>query len=413
MRSLPRAAALRRTTTARPEPVPPPQVRVLLTPAPVTELKIEVKGPYRVQGVGSAQVFEKGDKLSPSRVAAGSKGIQIQVGNRLYPGSKLEIVPLKGSVVWVDAHAYRGSVRLHRSTSGRLSAVNHVPLEAYVASVVNGEMPADFAVEARKAQAIVARSYALSHIRTAHADAIFDLYASTRSQKYLGYQSRATDGRLLAGESEESREIVAETAGLACTYRGEVFCPYYSAVCGGRTMAGTEFFADAAPPLQSVVCQTCRPARLYRWQATLPKKTVEQRLRTHFAKQGGRLGGLRSLRLAGPVAPGRVPRFDAGDGRQTFRISGNDLRTILGTQVLYSPRFTVDFRGENLLFKGQGYGHGVGMCQWGARGLADEGLTGLQILAHYYPGSKIVGYNGRQRELPASITRNAKLSRKR
>src|SRR4029077_15905930 len=127
----------------------------------------------------------------------------------------------------------------------------------YTASVVDGEMPAAFPDEARKAQAIVARTYALYQKRVAARGSIADLFASTRSQKYLGYQYRE-GGKLLAGESESSRKIAAATRGQVCHYHGKIFCTSYCAVCGGNTVRGTEVFSDAGAPLVSVKCDFCR-----------------------------------------------------------------------------------------------------------------------------------------------------------
>src|SRR5207302_4392397 len=108
--------------------------------------------------------------------------------------------------VWVEVHQYRGTVRIHRQSGNTVAAVNVLPLEDYVASVVDGEMPSAFPDEARKAQAIIARTYALYQRDVAEKASIADLFASTRSQKYLGYQYR-DGGKLLAGESMASRKI--------------------------------------------------------------------------------------------------------------------------------------------------------------------------------------------------------------
>lgn len=367
-------------------------IRVCLTPSHASRVNVEVNGPFRIVPVGSAQVLSEGKRLAPVRIS--TSGRTLQLGERVLSASQIEIVPQEPALVWCEGHGYRGALRIQRASGGALVAINVVPLESYVASVVDSEMPAAFGVEARKAQAIVARGYALSQMRAAPSEAQFDLYSNTRSQNYLGCQYRDSAGKLLAGESEESRRIISETAGLVCTYQGRLFCPYYSATCGGRTLVGTELFADAAPPLQSVVCRWCQPAPSYRWEGHLSKRNVEERLQVHFARER-KFGTLRSLNLAGPVPPGRLPQFTARDEFGTRSISGQELRTLLGSQQLHSPRFTVETAGETIKFRGQGSGHGAGLCQWGARGMAAEGLNAQQILAHYYPGSKIASVDGK------------------
>src|SRR5690606_37508645 len=113
---------------------------------------------------------------------------------------------------------YRGTVRLHRVGRAKLLAVNVLPLEDYVAAVVDAEMPAAFPIAARQAQAIVARTYAISCRREA-THRLFDVYASPRSQNYLGVVYRGTGGRLLAGETPAGRAAAEATAGIVCTHQ--------------------------------------------------------------------------------------------------------------------------------------------------------------------------------------------------
>jgi stage II sporulation protein D len=379
----------RPTVTAVPRTAEPPHVRVRLTAETAADFELEVSGSYRIESGGPRRSrLEHGERLAACPVTATAAGLRI--GNRTFAEPHLEILPSNAGSVWVDGHAYRGTVQVHRIDGQTVAAVNHVPLEAYVASVVDSEMPAEFGPEARKAQAVVARTYAVSHRQSVPREAIYDLYGSTRSQKYLGFQYRAADGRLLAGESEAGRRAAADTAGMICTYGGRPFCTYYSAVCGGQTMYGTEFFTDAAPPLTSVRCDWCRAARHYRWEVSVPRKKVEAALQQRFQARGLRFGSLRHLRPAGPPIAGRLTQFEGDDGRQRVRLAADELRELLGNGTLLSPKFTVELRGEEVLFRGAGSGHGVGLCQWGARGLDHAGHSMQQILAFYYPGVKIV-----------------------
>ncbi|MGH7130252.1 MAG: SpoIID/LytB domain-containing protein, partial [Planctomycetaceae bacterium] len=209
-------------------------------------------------------------------------------------------------------------------------------------------------------------------------------------QKYLGFQYRSADGRRLAGESDDSRRIARETAGRVCVDRGELFCTYYSAVCGGRTTPGRAVFADAAPPLQSVPCEWCAAAERSRWTVTVPKATLASRIERHFASRDQPFGSLRSLRQRSPSSPGAAAVFEADDGRRRYELSGADLRGLLPGGTLPSPRFEIRRRGEQFVFEGRGHGHGVGFCQWGARGLALAGRSPTEIIEYYYPGCRVV-----------------------
>jgi len=271
-----------------------------------------------------------------------------------------------------------------------MRVVNAIPLEDYIACVVDSEMPREFGVEARKAQAIVARSYALAQMQNANDLAFYDLHASTRSQKYNGRKYLSSDGRLLAGDSTESRQLAYETAGMVCTYQGKLFCTYYSAVCGGRTSVGNDFFSDAAPPHQSVPCEWCSDAPLHRWQSLRTNAEVQEKLRRYWTQQGTKFNTLTALQVGPTPHPGGVAQVSMSDGKQTLTLPATTLRRILGTTDLYSHHFQVEKQGTNWIFTGSGFGHGVGLCQWGARGMDHAGKNGLEILAQYYPGAEVV-----------------------
>lgn len=365
----------------------PRSIRVAVTPDPRREVALEISGPFEVRPVGSDRVLYESARLAPTRVTATRRGLKI--GKREFPLSRLELVPATSPAIWVNGHQYRGRMRLLRQSSATVLAVNVLPLEDYVASVVDSEMPGAFPEAARQAQAIVARTYAVYQMNLAGPDAPLDLYASTRSQKYLGFQYRDSGGRTLAGESAASRRTAEATRGRVCTYRGKVFCTYYCAVCGGNTVRGSDVFADAAPPLTPVKCDWCREARLYRWTVDVPKRDAQSDLAGLLRRAGGATGTLRTVSLVRANPAGSLPEFDLKTERGSVRVSGADLRQALSDRGLYSPRFTIEDKGRTFAISGRGHGHGVGLCQWGARGLALAGKNCDQILQYYYPGSKI------------------------
>lgn len=361
-------------------------IRVGVTPEPQASVAIEISEPFHVTAVGSPKVLLKAPRLARTTVTATPRGLKI--GKHELSVTRLEIVADKTPAVWIEGHQYRGRMRLFRASGGKVLAVNVLPLEEYVASVIDSEMPGDFPDEARKAQAIVARTYAIYQMQQAGRDAPLDLYASTRSQKYLGFQYR--DGsRLLAGESVASRRIAAETRGQVCTYQGQVFCTYYCAVCGGGTVKGTEVFSDAAAPLAVVKCDWCKEANLYRWTAQVAKRDAQADIAPLLGRDGKKPGTLKSVSVVRAKGAGSLSEFDLKSDRQTVRVSGAELRQALAGRGLYSPRFTVEDQGNTWRISGRGHGHGVGLCQWGARGLALSGKTSEQILAYYYPGMQL------------------------
>ncbi len=364
-----------------------PTIRVNLTPAPVQQLKLRVQRACRVHPLGSDRVLHQLQPEMDVQIAATAAGFRI--GKREVRAARLEITPEESPAIWVDKHKYRGTVRLFHRPGNKFIAVNAVPLEDYVASVVDGEMPAAFPDAARRAQAIAARTYALYQMSQADKDAQFDVFATTKSQKYLGAEYLDSSGRRLAGDSPSSRQAVADTAGMVCTYHGRLFCTYYSATCGGATVTGSHVFADAAPPLKSVPCNWCRDSDLYRWSTQIDVATASGHLKEYFAESSRPFDALASI-APRPTPAGATPSFDVSDGKNRYAISAAALRRRLPAGTLPSPLFSARVAGKQVVFEGRGHGHGVGVCQWGARGQALAGKNTLDILRYYYPGSQVV-----------------------
>ncbi len=364
-------------------------VRVAVTPTPQKHIELSIDGPYQLRPIGSDKVLSRGEKLGATSVSATNTGLRF--GKSEYAVTRLEIVPSQSPSVWVNGHEYRGSMRLFRRPGGAVMAVNVLPLADYLASVVDSEMPIAFGTEARKAQAIVARTYALDVIRSDEGNPDFDLFASTASQKYLGFQYR--DGsRRLAGESEGSRQIVRDTTGMVCLFQGRLFRTYYSAVCGGHTTQGTAVFTDAVAALKSVPCDFCREAALYRWQTEVPKSTLSEKLKDYFHADGKSFDRVQTIMLAAgdPDKGTEIPEFEVRDGKRSLRISAAALRRVLPAGTVYSPFFTITGQGDKWQFSGRGHGHAAGLCQWGACGQARAGKSAFQIVRFYYSGAKIV-----------------------
>ncbi|RMG39953.1 MAG: SpoIID/LytB domain-containing protein, partial [Planctomycetota bacterium] len=293
------------------------------------------------------------------------------------------------AAVWVGDRRYRGEVRVLRSGQRELAVVNAVPLEAYVATVVDSEMPATFPSAARRAQAVAARTYVLSRMVEANGHPDFDVYDDARSQRYLGFQYRAGE-RVLAGETSAGRAAARQTEGVVCVRNGQLLRTYYSAVCGGRTTRGAAVFRDAAA-LVSVPCTWCRAAALYRWHRRVALTEASRDL-AEWARARGADGELQDVTLVDPdhvsdrqAVPTVRVRFSHGQ----IDVSAADFRRLMPT-LLPSPFFLVHREGTALVFDGRGSGHGVGLCQWGAAGLAKAGRTTRQILQYYYPRAALI-----------------------
>ena len=367
-----------------------PLIRVNVTPGGANSVKLEVRGLFSLVSLETKQTLAKDLSMGPIIVSASKSGLKL--GSSHFDSARLEIVPETPSAVRVNGHLYRGRVRLYRRTDAQVSAVNVLPIEAYLASVVDAEMPAKFPDQARQAQAIVARTYALYQMQQADPNAVFDVFASQRSQKYLGLEYLDPTGRRLAGESESSRRLVEATRGVVCHRHGQLFCAYYSAVCGGETTNGQGVFKDAADVLTSVPCTWCHESPHYRWTKEIARSLFQQRAAKSDEQAAGSLAIRKVEQSAGPGG-GVISQFEFSDGKQRWSWNGIELREKLPVGTVFSPHFRIRLEPEQVIIEGRGHGHGVGFCQWGAKGQAEAGHRCDEIVKYYYPGANLVTLN--------------------
>ena len=359
-----------------------PIIRVNVTPGGVDSFRIEIRGKYQAVSLETGRTIAL--KLTTGEHQVTGHHAGLQVGDASYSTTQIEISPEQSPAILINGHLYRGKIRLFRRTDGKVSAVNVLPIEEYLASVVDSEMPAKFPEAARRAQAIVARTYALYQIQTAEPKAVFDLLSSQRSQKYLGVEFRDRTGRRIAGESTSSRQNVASTRGIVCRHQGQLFCTYYSAVCGGCTTDGRSLFRDASDVHRSVRCEWCRSSPHFRWKSRLSADL--------FQTKGLKQSHPSPVFSVDPIASsveGDISRFHVQIGNTQLKVNGTELRERLPVGTLASPHFEIQLEDQSVIFEGRGHGHGVGFCQWGAKGMAEADYDCDAILRHYYPGVEI------------------------
>lgn len=384
---LPELAMKSSGTSEFPDDTYNPPIRVSLTSGTAHSLELGCRGRLEIRLVGSTEVIWQGEKLPEARVTCSANGVRI--GELSLPATRVELVPEMDSGIRVNGHEYRGTVQLYRMRTGRLLTVNVLPLEQYLASVVDSEMPIEFGVEARRAQSIAARTYALYQMQEHSEHPYFDVYATTRSQRYLGKEYPGPKGVMWAGESAQSREIVRDTRGVVCISNGSIFCTYFSSVCGGATSVGSDLFSDADPLLQRVPCPYCQEADMCRWQREIAFEDLLQRVNRHASTK---FGGSTSLTdQSASVENSRpIDEIVFRDGEASVTLTHWELRQYVLGSRLPSPLFVLERQGNQVVFHGRGHGHCAGFCQWGARGQDRAGRSFRQILEHYYPGCELV-----------------------
>jgi stage II sporulation protein D len=302
----------------------------------------------------------------PARLAC--RGDRIAAEGQLYPET---VIVSAAGPLGVLGRTLRGEVEVS-CAAGRWTAINVLPLETYLVAVLGGEMPPAFPAEALKAQAVAARSYALMRkIDARDSGKLYHLSANVLSQVYAGLAS------------EDSRAIAAVEA-----TRGEVLAQgvtpveaYFHASCGGETESGSAALGRALDYLKPVACPCQRHSPYAHWQLSLSA--------TELGAATG-LASVTSVEVISRTGGGRASRVRLRGPKGEEKIeSAIQLRAALGYQKLPSTWFDVHADGDHLVFEGRGSGHGAGMCQWGAKSLAESGQGYREILAHYYPGTEI------------------------
>jgi stage II sporulation protein D len=276
--------------------------------------------------------------------------------------------------VRLDGRALSGGLTLW-ADGDEISAVESVDLEDYVASVVAAEVPSSWPKAALEAQAVAARTFAMAQKVAQGPLARFHLRASVLDQAYAQ-----------GGATTTAREAARATQGEVLTFGEAPIAAYFSASCGGRSEAAEEAFhlpAGATPYLAGAREDDGDPDR--GWTARIPLLDISAALR----KAGRILAPVSALSVAVRTPSGRAREIAVGTNGGSRRIGAGELRQILGYEALPSLLFTVDVEKGAAVFRGRGSGHGVGLCQWGARGRALRGSGYRAILAHYYPGAQI------------------------
>jgi stage II sporulation protein D len=269
---------------------------------------------------------------------------------------------LLGAPLRANGREVRGDVVV-RLVRGRLQLINVLALEDYLAAVLGSEMPVSFPAEALKAQAVAARTYALQKKLEAYGSP-FHLGSSVLHQVYAGMDR----------EDPRTRAAVAATRGQVLTYELAPIEAYFHASCGGRTESGAAALQRNLPYLKPVDCP-CSALPASRWSAHVTTEELAAALR--FDPAG--------LRPSARTATGRVSRVSAG----AHSLDGAQLRQRLGYTRVKSLSFELERTAQGFRFSGRGYGHGAGLCQWGAKALADGGKVYQDILGHYYPGAEL------------------------
>lgn len=255
-------------------------------------------------------------------------------------------------------------IRLYRTETGRTETIS---FETYIEGVVASEMPSSFHTEALKAQAVASRTYALGRINAGS-----KLCDSVHCQVYRSDNI-----------SSKTHRAVRDTAGQVLVYREKLAAhALYFSSSAGNTENSEDVFVNAVPYLVSVSSSLEPGASHKKETVTMTLSAFRKKMRR--ALPGTKFGTIRksNIKIESHTKGGRTAAVKIGSAQ----VTGTDVRAALG---LYSARFTISFKGRRIIFTTSGSGHGVGMSQYGANGLARKGDSYDKILRHYYRGANV------------------------
>ncbi|MFA6149361.1 MAG: SpoIID/LytB domain-containing protein [bacterium] len=275
----------------------------------------------------------------------------------------------------IGSRTVTGRVRL-LARKGELLVVAVVPFEEYVAAVASREAAPRFHPEALAAMAVAVRTYAAGAVARPR-DPAYDVVGSVEDQVFDG----------MDGVAAVFREAADRTRGVVVRYRGELARTVYHSTCGGRTEDAGSAWGKDVPYLRARPCEDCADSPVYRWEYRMSAAEGRRVAKTLGVPQG------RDLRIAvaGRTPTGRASRVRISSGGVTREMQAAEFRKAAGYAKVRSLKMEIVPVAGEWRFTGEGWGHGVGMCQFGANGMARRGAGYRDILARYYPGTDISG----------------------
>lgn len=318
---------------------------------------------------GDADILNENGKIAGRLLGRGTASVKngkIAVSGKLFHSKVLkfrsELTPMI-----VGGKMFRGEIEIHLK-NGLLTVVNDINIEDYVRGVINKEALPSWPLEAKKSQAVLARTFAVYQKIFNPRSELFDLSPSVLDQVYDGLEK----------EDVSSNQAVDETKGEIATLDSRPAKIYFHSTCGGTVSSSAEIWKIDEKHLQELRCPYCKESPLYRWTRKIGASELEKRL-----KSAGIKGKIRSIK----TVRGKTRVLKVVVNKKTIPV--NKFRELVGFSVIWSNDFSVKKSGGSFVFEGKGAGHGVGVCQWGMAKMAKLGKSYREILNFYLKGIEI------------------------
>jgi len=303
----------------------------------------------------------------------------IYVNGKKYVRKQLKIAPKSGYLSF-SGNSYQGDFIVALDKKNAL-LINKLDLEDYIFAVLRSESWPGWPIEVNKAFSVAIRSYVISRIKEAKkCSRLYHIKNDNSHQTYNGHE-------YMKRNSENLRKAVKQTEGVFLTYNNEPIEALYDSCCGGVVPAhisGKIDFTKAPYLKRQYSCKYCRKCSLYQWQVVYTLDEMEKIL----SKECPFIKNIKSIWISKKDKAGLVKEVTVRCARKTFKISGEKLYSFL--KAVKSFCFSIKKRGKTITMNGKGYGHHIGLCQWGARQMVRELCDYKQILQFYYPGTQLV-----------------------
>ncbi|MFQ5913968.1 MAG: SpoIID/LytB domain-containing protein [Nitrospinota bacterium] len=353
-------------------------IRILLLRG-VRSAGVSSSGSIRIYSLREERLVHDAERGDSVALRATGKRVRLENhGGVLLPpgGARFRAV---GHTVRLNGRPYRGAIDVVAS-GDRLWVVNTVRLEDYLRGVVGREVPPRWPQAALQAQAVAARTFTLlireQAERAAGGRPLFHLTAGTRDQVYGG----------IPAEDPAVDAAVRRTEGQVLVYRGTLARTFFHAASGGHTEAAQAVWPQIDDPyLRGVSVPGERRDGAQDWEVRIEP----DELRRALARRGRNVGAIRDVRIKGRTPSGRATRVLINHRYGQISLPATRLRRVLGYTRVRSTLFALFRDRDSLVFRGRGFGHGVGMSQQGARWLAESGMSYAEILVFFYPGTSL------------------------
>lgn len=273
--------------------------------------------------------------------------------------------PIVGAVAVVNGNRYRGEFEIQKNGNG-VKVINVIDLEEYLYGILKSEMSAKAPIESLKAQAVIARTFALANLKK-HEQEGYNLCPKIHCQVYKGMDT----------ETEKIISAVDATKGQILTYDGDIAQTLYHAWCGGVTASANSVWGQDISYLTEVYDPFCGKISNNGWSYTISLDELKNILN---------IGNISSIYTDSKSNGTRVNNIIIEHTNGVSTIAGNKFRLMIGSDKIWSTMLTIVRNGDKVTFQGKGKGHGVGLCQRGAVAMGELGYNYKQILGFYYPG---------------------------